>query len=120
MDRKSKKINEASTSRNNYSEDVLLVSSSHQTAVATRTKKNAYDVVFQQTLEMLGALNEKLVNEQQGNKENEFGNFVGMELSGIRDVELLLEAKQEITNIIFNYKRKWISQYKNKIFDVAE
>ncbi|KAF5283437.1 hypothetical protein FQA39_LY04813 [Lamprigera yunnana] len=84
-------------------------------AVATRMKKNADDVVFQQTLETFDAL-----NEQRGNKENEFGNFVAIEFSGIRDVELLLEAKQEITNIIFNYKRKCISLYKNKIFDVAE
>ncbi|KAF5279243.1 hypothetical protein FQA39_LY18306 [Lamprigera yunnana] len=84
---KNSQINEASTSQNNYSEDVLLVSSPHQTAVATRMKKNADDVVFQQTLETLGALNEKLLNEQRGNKENEFGNFVAMELSGIRDVK---------------------------------
>ncbi|KAF5306621.1 hypothetical protein FQA39_LY08810 [Lamprigera yunnana] len=76
-----------------------------------KMKKNADNVVFQQTL---GAINEKLINEQRRNKENEFGNFVAMELSRIRDV-LPLEAKQEITNIIFNYKRKWISQEEAKV-----
>ncbi|KAF5274431.1 hypothetical protein FQR65_LT04347 [Abscondita terminalis] len=75
---------------------------------------------YSKTVETLQVLNENIIRAtgRPPNKEIEFANFIAKELGEIGDPEILLDAKHEISNVIFNYKKKWLRNHAEITFEV--
>lgn len=57
-----------------------------------------------------------LENIQENCKQpSDYGKYVDSELSEIMDAELVNEAKHEINNILYKYKKAYINKYKSGI-----
>ncbi|KAL1493789.1 hypothetical protein ABEB36_009478 [Hypothenemus hampei] len=115
-------VTEESTSDSFSAESFSEIPSSPQVqgTKLTKIKKtnvNA-DVTYVETLETLRTLNENILyatisaNSNKDDVETEFSRFIAKELNDIKDPEILLEAKLDITTKIFKFKKMWLDKQK--------
>ncbi|KAL1518119.1 hypothetical protein ABEB36_001791 [Hypothenemus hampei] len=113
-------VTEESTSDSFSAESFSEMPNSSQGTRLTKIKKtnvNA-DVTYVETLETLKTLNENILhatissNSNKDNVETEFSRFIAKELNDIKDPEILLEAKLDITTKIFKFKKMWLDKQK--------
>ncbi|KAK4876480.1 hypothetical protein RN001_012902 [Aquatica leii] len=76
-------------------------------------EQSSKDAIMARTLQALANFQDEINKRYADDRNKQFGNYIVSEPNEINDIELLIDCKNEINNILYEYKKSYIKNVNN-------